>query len=264
IPAAAVLLFVSAAPARADKSFADVAEKVNEKVVKLFGAGGIRGLPSYGTGVLISADGYILTVSNHILDTQELRVHLSDGRRYIAKMVAAEPELDVALVKIDAGKERLELPYFDVFEAAKKPPAETGTGILAFSNQFQIATRGEPMSVQRGVVAGYCKLEAKRGVFEAPYNGDVYVIDTIACNPGAAGGVITTRKGELLGLIGKELRNDRSNTWMNYAVPVNAKVEVRLKDDKVAICTIVEIVEKKEKYVPRAPEGKREKFGGGY
>ena len=97
---------------------------------------------------------------------------------------------------------------------------EPGTGILAFSNQFQIATRDEPMSVQRGVIAAYSKLYGRIGIFEAPYTGNVYVIDAITNNPGAGGGVITTRKGELLGIIGKELRNELTDTWINYAVPI--------------------------------------------
>src|SRR5262249_11639097 len=65
------------------------------------------------------------------------------------------------------------------------------------------------------------------------------------------------------GLIGKELRNDRSNTWMNYAVPVGAKVEVRDKDDKLVTRTLLEMVEKKEKYNPVALPEKTNK-GGGY
>src|SRR5579884_1986532 len=134
----AVLL--AAAPAPAEQSFAKVADKVNPKVVKLFGAGGIRGLPHYGSGVLISSDGYILTVNSHILTTEDpqgLRVHLSDGTRYHARVVAIEPELDIALLKIGDNKVKVEdLPYFDITEAAKRPLAEPGTGVLAFSNQF--------------------------------------------------------------------------------------------------------------------------------
>jgi serine protease Do len=258
----AALLGLGLGVAHADTSFAKTAKQVNEKVVKLFGAGGIRGLPSYGTGVLVSPDGYILTASNHILETQELRVHLSNGLRYLAEVVANEPELDVALVKIKT-EERLNLPYFDVFEAVKRPMAEPGTGVLAFSNQFLIATRAEALSVQRGRVASVSRLQASRGITQAPYNGDVYVVDAITNNPGAAGGALTTRKGELLGLLGKELRNDLTNTWMNYAVPINAKVTVTLEDGKQATRSIVELVEKKEKYVslPPKPAGKK---GGGF
>src|SRR5262245_53300350 len=88
--AVAVLCFLPQPPARSDESFAKVADNVNNKLVKLFGAGGIRGLASYGTGVLISKDGYILTVNSHILDTTDLRVHMYDGTRYHAAVVARE------------------------------------------------------------------------------------------------------------------------------------------------------------------------------
>ncbi len=69
-------------------SFTVVAAKVNPKLVKLFGAGGFKGLPSYGTGVLISPKGYILTLNNHILTTSDLRVHVYDGRAFHAKVIA--------------------------------------------------------------------------------------------------------------------------------------------------------------------------------
>jgi serine protease Do len=134
--------------------------------------------------------------------------------------------------------------------------------VLAFSNQFQIATRDEPMSVQRGVVAAYARLYGRKGIFEATYKGDVYVIDAITNNPGAAGGVITTRKGDLLGLIGKELRNELTNTWINYALPVGARIDVRQADDKVVTISILDVVEKKEKYKPIERKEKRDGSGG--
>jgi serine protease Do len=249
--AAALGLLAASGLARSEESLAGTAEKVNQKLVKLFGSGGFRGLVSYGTGVVVSPDGYILTINSHLLDTGDLRVHLHDGTRYHAKVVAAEPELDVALIKIGDNKDKVDdLPYYDIAEAAKRPVVGPGTGILGFSNLFQIATRDEPMSVQRGVVAAYARLYGRIGIFEATYKGDVYVIDAITNNPGAAGGVITTRKGELLGLIGRELRNELTNTWINYAIPISARLDVRAADDKVVTLTILDVVEKKEKYKP--------------
>ena len=265
VAAALAVLGLAAGTGRAEESFAQVAEAVNKKLVKLFGAGGIRGLASYGTGVVISRDGYVLTINSHILDTQDLRCHMYDGTRYHCKVVCQEPELDVALVKIGRDKEKIELDedqYFDVVAAVKRPVAEPGTGILAFSNQFQIATRDEPMSIQRGVIASYGKLYGRLGIFEATYRGDVYVLDAITNNPGAGGGVITTRKGELLGLIGRELRNELTNTWINYAMPFSAKIDVRQPDDKVVTTAILDLVEKKDKYKP-VPKAKVE-GGGGY
>lgn len=246
--ALAGLLYVLQPPSRGDESFAKVADTVNQKLVKLYGAGGIRGLASYGTGVLISADGYILTINSHILDTRDLRIHLYDGTIYHGDVVAREPQLDIALVKIKDQK-RVDIEhYFDVAAAAKLPVLEPGTGVLGFSNQFQIAYRDEPMSVQRGVIASHTKLLGRVGVFEAAYRGNVYVIDAITNNPGAGGGAITTRKGELVALIGKELRNELTNTWINYAIPLNASIELPTKDGKRVKVSIMDVVTKKDKY----------------
>lgn len=226
----ALLAVACATVGLAQQPLTATAADVNKKLVKLFGAGGFKGLPSYGTGILVSDKGYILTANNHILSTTDLRVHLYDGRFYQARVMAREPELDLAVAKIDSDVDFL--PHFDIAKAAAQPLAEPGTWILALSNQFLIATRDEPMSVQRGVIAAYAELRGRRGIFEAPFNGEVYFIDAIANNPGAAGGAIVNRKGELLGIIGRELKNTLSDTWINYAVPVQAKVDIQ-RDDKV-------------------------------
>src|SRR5436309_2870585 len=136
----AVAVVTIAAPLPAQAPFHDVTRKVNQRLVKLFGAGGLRGLAAYGTGIVVSPDGYVLTVAGHLLDTTELKVHLSDGRRTTARVVVVEPELDAALLKIDKVED---LPFFDVPAAAKAARAEPGDWVLAMSNQFEIATRAE-------------------------------------------------------------------------------------------------------------------------
>jgi serine protease Do len=237
--AIAGLLF--AGSAFAQEQFGGAVEQVNKKMVKLYGrGGGFKGLAHYGTGVMVSPDGYFLTVASYLLDKPEdLSVHLYDGRRIDnfgkdpnLKIVGVEPVLDIALLKIEHVKD---LPYFDIAEIAKRPPAQPGDWVLAFSNQFQIASRDEPMTVQRGAVAAYSKLQGRRGVIEVPYNGDVYFIDAITNNPGAGGGALTTRKGELLGIVGKEVRNTLTDTWINYAVPIQARIDVQLQDKKETI-----------------------------
>ena len=88
------------------------------------------------------------------------------------------------------------------------------------------------MSVTQGVIAAVADLRGRRGVFDAPYGGDVYFLDMIACNPGAAGGIVTNRKGDLLGMLGRELKDTRIDTWINYAVPVQAVVEVQRRQEE--------------------------------
>lgn len=217
---AACALLGMASVAAADYSFADVAKQVNPKVVKVFGAGGFQNIVDYASGVLISPDGYVLTVYSPTLDSRELRVHLYDGRRMICELVAAEPQLDVALIRIKDQEQfkQLPLPYFDL---AKAPPdVQVGDWVLAFSNQFKVATGDEPVSVQRGTIAAIAPFAGRRGVTMAPYKGTAYVVDAITNNPGGGGGILTTRKGDLIGLIGKELRNTLTDTWVNYAMPI--------------------------------------------
>ncbi len=185
------------------------------RIVKIFGAGGIRSLHSYSTGFLVSPEGHIVTIWSHVLDADEVTVVLNDGRRFGAKVLGAEPPLELAVLKID--EDGLDLPYFDIEQAGDAGP---GTRILGFSNMFKVATGDEPVSVIHGVIASKTKLSARRGSFEIPYDGPVYVVDAVTNNSGAGGGVIASRDGRLLGMIGKELRNSQSNTWVNYAIPV--------------------------------------------
>jgi S1-C subfamily serine protease len=264
--AGVALVLAVSGTVRADNPFHGVVAGVNPKLVKLYGSGGFQRLTAYGTGVLVSAEGHVLTVASPLLDTPGVRVHLSDGRRLTAKVLVTEPDLDAALLKIDAEKgEKLDLPFFDIAEAAKQPPAQPGDWVLAFSNQFQIATRDEPMTVQRGVVAAVAKLHGRRGIFDAPYTGEVYVVDAITNNPGAGGGALTTRDGRLLGLVGKELRNTLSETWLNYAVPLTAKAEVRGKDGQVTAVTLVDFVTRGMKGEYKPPEREKPTRGpGGY
>jgi serine protease Do len=170
-------------------------------------------LEAYQSGFLISAEGHVLTAFSYVLDSDTVTVTLDDGRKFDATLLGAEPRLDVAVLKIDS----TELPFFDLKQAA--------TGVLAFSNLFSVAVGDEPVSVLHGIVSAVTSLDARRGVFETPYQGPVYVLDAMTNNPGAAGGALTNMQGQLLGMLGKELRNSRTNTWLNYAVPANELVE---------------------------------------
>jgi serine protease Do len=198
----------------AAQSISETISAVSPKVVKIFGAGGPKNLYAYGSGFLVSPNGHIVTVWSHILDSDTVAVVLHDGRRFEGKVIGAEPPLDMAILKIEAEG----LPYFDL---AKTSGAGPGTRVLGFSNAFKVATGDEPVSVIHGVIAAKSTLAARRGAFESPYNGPVYVVDAVTNNSGAAGGVLTTWDGRLLGMIGKELRNTQTNTWLNYVMPVS-------------------------------------------
>ncbi len=212
--AASVGWLISTSAAMAAEPAEKVIDHVSRRVAKIFGAGGIRGLHAYSTGFLVSPEGHLFTVWSHVLDDQAVTVVLHDGRKFEGKILGAEPQLDLAVLKIEGE----DFPYFDLDGAAT---AGVGTRVLAFSNMFKVATGDEQVSVLHGVIAARTKLTARRGTYETPYNGPVYVVDAITNNPGSGGGVLTTADGALLGMIGKELRNSQTNTWINYAIPIS-------------------------------------------
>lgn len=195
-------------------SLAAIATQTQPKMVKIFGAGGLRGLEAYQSGFLISAEGHILTAWSYVLDSDVITIYLNDGRKLTAEVTGMDPRSEIAVLKIDSPG----LPHFNLDESVSLAP---GAKVLAFSNMFAIALGNEPASVLHGVVAAKTDLSARRGAFETNYRGQAYVLDAMTNNPGAAGGALTDAKGRLAGLLGKELRSSTSNVWLNYAIPIS-------------------------------------------
>ncbi|MFO0089150.1 MAG: S1C family serine protease [Pirellula sp.] len=189
-------------------------DRVQEKVVKLFGAGGAKGLESYQSGVLIGSDGYILTSWSTVLDVTSVRVVAYDGRRLNATVVGVDPPNEMALLKVDdAGLSGFELDT----SLAIRP----GQRVFGVSNLFGIATGNEYCSVQKGVVMAVAPLTQRRGKTKSLYQGKVYVIDVMTNNPGAAGGALIDMQGRLIGILGKEIRDEQAGIWLNYALPLD-------------------------------------------
>ena len=109
-------------------------------------------------------------ISREIAAAEGPRGVAFDERETVSLMINEEDQLRLQVMRsglsLDEAWQDIDkvddLPYFDLSAAAKAPLVEPGTGVLAFSNQFQIATMDEPMSVQRGVIAAYSKLSARK------------------------------------------------------------------------------------------------------
>jgi serine protease Do len=185
---------------------------VQPKMVKIYGAGGVRGIEGYQSGFLISASGHVATSWSSVLDVESTQVVTWDGKKWPATLVGTDPVSELAVLKIDSEG----LPFFSL---DSEFPVEPGMRVFAVSNLFGIAQGKEWCSIQRGVLMAKAPMEAKRGRFATPYRGDILILDTMTNNPGATGGAAIDAQGELLGMLGKELRDERSQTWINYALP---------------------------------------------
>jgi len=189
--------------------------EAQSKVVKIYGAGGLRRMEAYQTGILVSPQGHVLTAWSYVLDTEDLVVIRDDGRKSQAELIGHDPILELALLKLPLEEESV--PYFELHTEA--PPAFEGQRVLALSNLYGIATGDEAVSVLQGVVMATAPLNARRGALKSNYQGEVYVLDASTSNPGAAGGALVDWNGMLLGVLGKESRSRLTGTWLNYALP---------------------------------------------
>lgn len=201
------------------------------RVVKLYGVG-VGPQAGYGSGVIISDDGLVVTVFSLLIDAKRLRAVTADGRTFEAEVIARDYDRQLALIRMKApenatASEPYSLPYFDIRcagpEAADAPDCSAllrpGDWVLAAGNSFKVAEGAEPVSLTHGVFSTRTRLDARRRVKDIPYRGEVLVIDAITSNPGAPGGAVVNLEGEFVGLIGREVLSNLTHTHFNYAMP---------------------------------------------
>jgi serine protease Do len=212
---ATVGLLLCAAGARSQEpsAFSEAIEYAQARTVKIYGAG-IASVAGYASGLIVSAEGDILTAQGVYLSSDHLRVGLADGSIHPAKVVRRDLPLQVALLKI-------EVPTPDHFDLSQPADVKKGDWVLAVSNAFKVADGREPLSVNLGVFSLRTRVEAKRGVQDVEYQGDAVLIDAITSNPGASGGAVVAADGKLIGMIGKIIESKQTNTRLNYAVPAD-------------------------------------------
>lgn len=183
------------------------------KTVKITGAGGYLGLEPYQSGIIISPDGLVLTVWSHVLLEGDVAVTLSDGRRFPGELVGIEPSLELAVLRVDTSTPE----WFDL--STNSAEIRPGQWVFALHNAFGVAVGHEPVSIQRGTVAGRGLLEGKRGGAGAALRSEVIFLDFVTSTPGAAGGAVVDCSGRLVGIIGKAVFHESSRVWASYAIP---------------------------------------------
>ncbi|HPF39087.1 MAG TPA: S1C family serine protease [Phycisphaerae bacterium] len=180
-------------------------------VVKLYGRG-IGREHGYGTGILVSADGLIVTVLSLLSARDGARVVLPDGQTLTARFVRKDEYRQLALLQIDIE----DSSYIELADSSK---LALGDAVFAMGNWFKVAEGREPVSINRGIFSVRTKLDARRLTQDFAYEGDVLMFDAMTSNPGAPGGPLLDIDGNCVGIIGRIVEASATNTRINYAIP---------------------------------------------
>ncbi len=160
----------------------------------------------FGSGVIISADGYIVT-NNHVVDNSDkVYVTLNDKREFEAKLVGTDPSTDLALLKIKGEK----LPYIDY---GNSDDLKVGEWVLAVGNPFNIAS-----TVTAGIVSAKGK---NLGIIRDDYRIESFIQTDAAVNRGNSGGALVNTKGELIGINTAIVSPSGGYAGISFAIPVS-------------------------------------------
>jgi serine protease Do len=164
-----------------------------------------------GSGVIISADGYILT-NNHVVEgADELSVLLTDDRDLKARVIGADPKTDIAVIKIDAEN----LPVMVLADSDK---LRVGDVVFAIGN---------PLEVGQTVTMGIVSAKNRRSVHILDNNGYEDFIQTdAAINMGNSGGALIDAKGRLVGINSAILSPSNGNIGIGFSVPINLAASI--------------------------------------
>ena len=153
-----------------------------------------------GSGVIISADGYIVT-NNHVVDgADELTVSLTDNKEYLARVIGADKTTDLALIKID-GKN---LPAIVI---ANSDNVKVGEWVLAVGNPL-----GFNNTVTAGIISAKARTLGANGV-------ESFIQTDAAINQGNSGGALVNTRGELIGINAMLASPTGSNIGYGFAIP---------------------------------------------
>ena len=155
-----------------------------------------------GSGVIISADGYIVTNNHVVADADELTVTLNDNKEYSARIIGTDKTTDLALIKIE-GKN---LPAITI---ANSENIKVGEWVLAVGNPFNLTN-----TVTAGIVSAKGRSLYKNGV-------ESFIQTDAAINPGNSGGALVNTRGELIGINAMLYSQTGSFSGYGFAIPTS-------------------------------------------
>jgi Do/DeqQ family serine protease len=168
-----------------------------------FGEQGSDPQAGLGSGVIVSASGYILT-NNHVVEgADEIEVVLNDSRSTRAKVIGTDPDTDLAILKI-------ELEKLPVIALGNSDGAQVGDQVLAIGNPF-----GVGQTVTGGIISALGRNQLGINTFEN------FIQTDAAINPGNSGGALVDTNGNLLGINTAIYSQSGGNMGIGFAIPVS-------------------------------------------
>jgi len=217
-------------PERLSASFAEVAKIVESSVVNIDTKGKVpevtargktpapdsddildflRQMPrrpssSVGSGFIVDKAGYILTNAHVVEDSSRIVVRLVSGEEYVAKVIGVDEETDVAVLKIEAGKD---LPFVRLGDSEK---ARVGDWVLAIGSPFGLAR-----TVTAGIVSQTKRETPSRNAFQK------FIQTDAAINRGNSGGPLVNMDGEVIGINSQIATSTGDYNGIGFALPAN-------------------------------------------
>lgn len=162
-----------------------------------------RRTQSAGSGVIIDAANGTVVTNHHVVEgANEITVVLQDGRSFKAKLVGSDPEVDIAVLKVDPSK-------LTALKLGDSDNAEVGDFVIAIGNPF-----GLGQTVTTGVVSAL----GRKGLGIEGYEN--FIQTDASINPGNSGGALINLKGELIGINTAILGPNGGNIGIGFAIPV--------------------------------------------
>ena len=167
---------------------------------------------SFGSGVIVTSDGYILT-NNHVIEGgREIKVTLSDGTDRIAKLIGTDANTDIAVLKVDG-------TGYAHATLGDSEQLSVGEWVLAIGNPFQFS-----QSVSSGVVSAKGRHMNNSGGPRAMYED--FIQTDAAVNPGNSGGPLVNLRGEVIGINSAIYTRSGGYMGISFAVPSNIASDV--------------------------------------
>jgi len=164
-----------------------------------------REVSGYGSGVIISADGYIITNDHVIEGADEVEVKLNDNRTLQAKVIGTDPSTDIALLKVSGQN----LPYIKYGDSEQ---LKLGEWVLAVGNPFNLTS-----TVTAGIVSAKGR---NLGILEGEYRIESFIQTDAALNMGNSGGALVNTKGLLVGITSAIYSPNGAYAGNSFAIPV--------------------------------------------